>query len=254
MPGFFHGVTLGPPETPLIQGFTPEDSNRWREWKAARYKFYMQSIQRALKHTYRMLFINCIPIDEEYIRMVLKKVDLATIASALESGFVFETIFMRSPLYEQFKAKRAAEKEKAAKLENVAGSGGGGNSTDNENLDTDQKDISHLPKLRQEYIKEVRNLAEVVDKLRNQEKTSEDIARMVSQMRRDLGIKYKDMTPPELREIYYEANIKKYGDPLGPTIEYLRSRGNTWEEIIASACREGGRGLPGTKKSRTNED
>jgi hypothetical protein len=32
---------------------------------------------------------------------------------------------MRSPLYEQFKAKRAAEKEKAAKLENVAGSGGG---------------------------------------------------------------------------------------------------------------------------------
>ena len=95
--------------------------------------------------------------------------------------------------------------------------------------------------MRQEYIKEVRGLAEVVDKLRNQGKTSEEIARMASKMRRDLGIKYKDVTLIEIREVIYARNKAKYGDELGPTVEYLRARGKTLEEIIESACRpEGG--------------
>lgn len=111
-------------------------------------------------------------------------------------------------------------------------------------------DISHLPPLRQEYIKEVRNLKNTVDLLYNQGKTTEEVARTVSQMRRDLGIKYKDMTPPELREMIYKTNMEDYGDPLDPTIEYLRNKkGKSWEEIIESACKEGGGGLPGTKEN-----
>ena len=108
-------------------------------------------------------------------------------------------------------------------------------------------DIKHLLPLRQEYIKEVRGLKKVVIKLYDEGKSAEEIARTVSPMRRDIGIKYKDMTPPDLREIFYKANIKDYGDPLGPTIEHLRKEGKSWEAIIEGACKEHGRNLPGTK-------
>ena len=41
----------------------------------------------------------------------------------------------------------------------------------------------------------------------------------------------------------YERNLNKYGDKLGPSIEYLRSKGNSWEDIIESAYRPGGEDL-----------
>ena len=77
-------------------------------------------------------------------------------------------------------------------------------------LEFNQKftDISHLPPLRQEYIREVWGLEETVYKLFNEGKTSEEVVRTVSQMRRDLGIKYKELTPPELRERIYARNIR----------------------------------------------
>ena len=68
----------------------------------------------------------------------------------------------------------------------------------------------------------------------------ENIARALQAERRSLGEIYKDATPPELRHQIYERNIELYGDPLGPTIEYLRGRGKTWEQIIEGAKRPGG--------------
>ena len=40
-----------------------------------------------------------------------------------------------------------------------------------------------------------------------------------------------------------QLNIEKYGDKLGPTVEWLRNNGKTWEEIIDSAQRTGGKDL-----------
>jgi hypothetical protein len=57
------------------------------------------------------------------------------------------------------------------------------------------------------------------------------------------GVKYKDLTPEQLREAIYARNRVKYGDPLGPTIDYLRNKGKSWEDIIESAARTGGRDL-----------
>jgi hypothetical protein len=62
-------------------------------------------------------------------------------------------------------------------------------------------------------------------------------------MRRDIGIKYKDLTPPERLADFYERNRRLYGDKLGPTVEWLREQGKTWEEIIESASRTGGADL-----------
>jgi hypothetical protein len=51
------------------------------------------------------------------------------------------------------------------------------------------------------------------------------------------------MTPPEVLKTIYERNLAKYGDKLGPTIEWLRAHGKSWNEIIDSAVRVGGKDL-----------
>jgi len=57
-------------------------------------------------------------------------------------------------------------------------------------------------------------------------------------MRRDLVIKYKDLTPQPLRDYIYEVNLERYGDKLGPTYEYLKEvQLKTDAQIIESAAR-----------------
>jgi hypothetical protein len=48
--------------------------------------------------------------------------------------------------------------------------------------------------------------------------------------------------PDKLQEIY-SRNLREYGDKLGPSIEWLRARGKSWEQIIQSAIRPGGKDL-----------
>ena len=62
-------------------------------------------------------------------------------------------------------------------------------------------------------------------------------------MRRDIGIKYKDLTPADKLAEIYARNLEKYGDKLGPTIDYLRGKGKSWEEITEGASRSGGADL-----------
>jgi hypothetical protein len=100
-----------------------------------------------------------------------------------------------------------------------------------------------LPPLRQAYIREVEALKNTAAELRTAGQTPEQIARTLHQMRRDIGIKYKELTPPERLEQFYQRNLEKYGDKLGPSIEYLRGQGKSWEEIIESASRTGGADL-----------
>jgi len=79
--------------------------------------------------------------------------------------------------------------------------------------------------------------------MRSQGKSPEEIARKLHKIRRDLGVKYKNLTPKDKLDEIYARNLKRYGDKLGPTIKYLRGRGKTWEDIIESAGRPGGKDL-----------
>lgn len=97
--------------------------------------------------------------------------------------------------------------------------------------------------IRQAYIAEVMALRAVADEMKGDGKSPEEIARNLHQRRRDLGVKYKAMTPPDLLEKIYARNLDKYGDKLGPTIDFLRKQGHTWEEIIRSAATPGGADL-----------
>ncbi len=72
---------------------------------------------------------------------------------------------------------------------------------------------------------------------------AEFIAREAWANRRAIGIQYKTLTPPDELARIHARNLEKYGDPLGPTIEWLRNRGRTWERMIESATRTGGKDL-----------
>ena len=92
--------------------------------------------------------------------------------------------------------------------------------------------------LRLEYESKVNGLADVAQDLRNQGKTSEEIARTMWQMRRDLGVQYKNASPPTLKQYIYEVNISRYGDELGPTFDFLLEKySGDYEKIIEASCR-----------------
>lgn len=97
--------------------------------------------------------------------------------------------------------------------------------------------------LRQAYETEVRGLTPEVSKRFSLGQPVEEIARWAHAARRALGEQYKNMTPPDMLEKIYARNLAKYGDKLGPSIEYLLSKGKTWEEIIESALTPGGQDI-----------
>ena len=105
------------------------------------------------------------------------------------------------------------------------------------------KKFSNLPPLRQSYITEVISLKREAESLKKGGMSLEEVARKLHALRREIGFKYKGLTPASKLDVIYERNLNKYGDKLGPSIEYLRSKGNSWEDIIESAYRPGGEDL-----------
>ena len=100
-----------------------------------------------------------------------------------------------------------------------------------------------IPALRLAYVQEVEGLSSIVSKMRVSGSSSEEIARSLHGLRRELGVKYKSLTPDNVLQEIYQRNITKYGDKLGSTIDYLREKGQTWDDIINSAIRTGGKDL-----------
>lgn len=102
------------------------------------------------------------------------------------------------------------------------------------------------PPLRLEYEERVRGIRTTVEEMREEGKSSEEIARWAHAERRAIGVQYKDLSPADYREnVIYPRNLQKYGDKLGPSIDYLRGKGKSWDDIIESACRPGGADLFG---------
>lgn len=45
------------------------------------------------------------------------------------------------------------------------------------------------------------------------------------------------------QDAIYHRNTQKYGDKLGPTVDWLREYGMSWDDIIESSTRTGGKDL-----------
>jgi len=93
--------------------------------------------------------------------------------------------------------------------------------------------------LRIEYETKINKLAELANTLKEQGKSQKEIARTLSQMRRELGVEYKDASPPILRDYIYEINKARYnGDPLGPDFKWLMKRyDGDYSKIIEASSR-----------------
>lgn len=82
---------------------------------------------------------------------------------------------------------------------------------------------------------------------------NENSARAMNKFRLDLGKILKEETgeiSKESLEKIKEANQKAYGNPLGPSYEYLKSKGKSDEDIMRSSLKFGGEreGLEEMKK------
>jgi hypothetical protein len=122
---------------------------------------------------------------------------------------------------------------------NIRNGGAGNNSPGKADFYV-KSDGTAIPRLRIEYENEVSDLSGLVSTLRNKGKSSEEIAKIVVPKRNDLKEKYRELTSPDLVRKYEQRNVKKYGHPVGPTAEQLKSQGKTWDEIIDGSLRTGG--------------
>lgn len=103
--------------------------------------------------------------------------------------------------------------------------------------------ISYITGGPQRTFDAVGGLDELAESMRGAGVSLEDIARAMHAQRRSVGELFKDLTPEPLQTQIFDRNIRRYGDPPGPSVDWLRAQGKTWEEIIEGATRTGGQDL-----------
>ncbi len=69
--------------------------------------------------------------------------------------------------------------------------------------------------------------------------SAETIARAIHAKRLRLSTRFKALTPEPYRSRIRERTIRVYGNEHGPSIEFLRAKGKSWDAIIESATRPG---------------
>nr|WP_294787221.1 hypothetical protein [uncultured Flavobacterium sp.] len=117
--------------------------------------------------------------------------------------------------------------------------------------------------LRDQYMHQVENLKNERTILLSQNKSKEEVARLLNKRRRDIGVEFKDATPDDLREWIYKFNVKRYTDKLGPTFDFLfkshKAKGLTDEQAFdkimeTSASPLGGKEALGAAMRKTFAD
>lgn len=96
-----------------------------------------------------------------------------------------------------------------------------------------------MEKLRAEYERAVEAITHKVLAMRQSGIDKEAVARWAHAERQGLAQAYKDLTPEPLRSRIRERTIATYGQAAGPSIDYLRQQGKSWDQIADSAARPG---------------
>jgi len=93
--------------------------------------------------------------------------------------------------------------------------------------------------LRSRYEHAVRDLCKRATEMQRDGASAETIARAMHAERRRLASLFKEQTPEPYRTLIYERTVRVYGNEFGPTIEFLRASGKSWEATIEGATRPG---------------
>ncbi len=101
-----------------------------------------------------------------------------------------------------------------------------------------------LKAIRTAYVGEVKALKGVAETLSKQGLSPQQVANIVHGMRRTIGEKYKHITPFIQRQMIYIRNRaprwmggKGYDSIYGPSVNWLRRSGKSWDDIIQSASK-----------------
>lgn len=114
-----------------------------------------------------------------------------------------------------------------------------------------------LSKIRTQYVDEIKKMTKIANDALSSNLSPEElekVARMLHKMRREMGMKFKKLTPLLSRlKIYYRnfapkwfpkvkwfnkwVKPKGYFNIYGPTIEWFRKHGRSWEDIIKSSLK-----------------
>ena|GEM_PF-5545520 len=91
--------------------------------------------------------------------------------------------------------------------------------------------------IRVEYAKRVRGLKQLASTMQKNGKSSEEIAKVLNQKRRALGRLFKNATDARTQQNAFDRNLRLYNDKWGPTWQFLRRQGKSWDDIIVSSTR-----------------
>ena len=92
--------------------------------------------------------------------------------------------------------------------------------------------------IRAAYLKESKKLEAKIQKMRAEDKSAEEIARYVVNERNLQKVAARKNMQPEEVATLEEGNMKKYGNPVGPTADDLYKKVGDWKKIIASSMRK----------------
>jgi len=82
--------------------------------------------------------------------------------------------------------------------------------------------ILRTPAIRMQYMKRVKDLSKLADKMRKQGYSSKEIAITLNKKRLALGRLFKNQTPKFMKDRAFKRNLREYGNKWGPDIKYLR--------------------------------
>jgi hypothetical protein len=102
----------------------------------------------------------------------------------------------------------------------------------------DAKWVERQRAIRIGYLKQSEELEFAIIKMKNENKTSEQIARFVVEKRNLQKVEARvHMLPEEVKSLE-EGNIRKYGNPIGPSADELFESKGTWESVIEGSMRK----------------
>ena len=97
--------------------------------------------------------------------------------------------------------------------------------------------------IRKSYVREVENLSRLASKMGRTGKSQREIAEEVLSKRNQLKVKYRNISPSNSKKLMEDRNLKKYGNKIGPNVDYFLKKGASLEEIIEKSGRAGGQDM-----------
>ena len=99
---------------------------------------------------------------------------------------------------------------------------------------TDEAVVNEMREQREEYHNSIRELYDMIDSMRAEDRSMEEIARAVSTRRNELRLEaYKD--DPEGLEKVKMSNLENYGDENGGSPDFFFEKYGSWETVLEKA-------------------